>query len=244
MLIQRPCYPEKDGTCHSYVLHPPGGVAGGDSLDLKVALEPGARCLLTAPGATKVYRAPSEASRQQTTIDVGAGAVCELLPHEIILFNGARTRNSTDVRLATDSTFFGWDLVTLGRPAAGERFADGFFDQRTTITRDGRPVWFERAHVEGGSDILDAIYGFNGAPIFGTALYAGPLPEDAVGILRARTAPVAEGLSAITQVGEVMVCRFIGARVSTGRAFFRSAWEVLRDIGMRKPASAPRIWAT
>ncbi len=244
LLIQRPFYPERDGTCHSYILHPPGGVAGGDSLDLRISVEPKARCLLTAPGATKVYRTPGEGSRQRTVIDVAGGAVCELMPMEIILFNAARTRFETEVRLQGDGVFFGWDIVSLGRPAAGERFSEGRFDQRLTISRDGRPVWFERSQIDGGAAILDAVHGFNGCPIFGTAVYAGALPEDTADTLRDRVPAAREGLGSITQMDDLVVCRFIGSKVSAARGFFAAAWGVLRQIGQGKPAVAPRIWTT
>lgn len=244
LLVQRPFYPERDGTCHSYVLHPPGGVAGGDSLDLVVSVEPNARCLLTAPGATKVYRTPGEGSSQRITIDIADGAVCELMPMEIILFNAARSRFDTDIRLQGDGVFFGWDLVSLGRPAAKERFSEGLFDQRMTITRDGRPIWFERAQIDGGSEILDAAYGFGGHPIFGTAVYAGRLPEGVLDRLHERVPPTVEGLGSITQINDLIVCRYIGSKVSTGRSFFAAAWNVLRELGQGKPAIVPRIWAT
>src|SRR5512138_3446369 len=52
LVVQRPFYPERDGTAHVYLLHPPGGVAGGDSLEIACHLGPGARVLLTMPGAT------------------------------------------------------------------------------------------------------------------------------------------------------------------------------------------------
>lgn len=244
LMIQRPFYPEKDGTCHTYILHPPGGVAGGDSLELDISVGPEARCLLTAPGATKVYRAPDDISRQDISVTVAAGAICEMLPMELILFNAARFRSDTRITLQGDAIFFGWDLVSLGRPAAGERFSDGYFDQRTTITRDGTPIWFERAQVEGGASILEAAHGFSGFPIFGTALYAGRLPENASEILRDRIPPAAVGFGAVTQRTDVLICRYIGPKVSEGRRFFANAWRVLREIGQNRPASIPRIWAT
>ena len=40
--MQRPFYPEPDGICHTYVLHPPSGVVGGDQLKLSATVMPGA----------------------------------------------------------------------------------------------------------------------------------------------------------------------------------------------------------
>ena len=244
MLVQRPFYPEGDGTCHTYILHPPGGVAGGDSLDLSIDVAAGARCVLTAPGATKFYRAPGATSRQRVAVRVAAGACCEYLPMETIVFDGANAHTRTDVHLEGDATFVGWEIVSLGRPAASEDFTTGSFAQRTTLLRDGRPIWFERAAIDGGGPILSAAHGFQGNPIFGTMLYAGALPEDAAEILRARAAPVTTGQASVSQLEDVLVCRYAGPKVSAARSFFVTAWNTLRKLGQGKPASNPRIWAT
>ena len=54
LLVQRPFHPESDGTCHAYVLHPPGGVVGGDTLSISVDVRSGASALLTTPAAAKL----------------------------------------------------------------------------------------------------------------------------------------------------------------------------------------------
>src|SRR5580765_6083218 len=53
LMVQRPFYPEADGVCHTYVLHPPAGIVGGDQLNLSVTLEAGAHALITTPAATR-----------------------------------------------------------------------------------------------------------------------------------------------------------------------------------------------
>ena len=244
MRVQRPFHPEADGTCHTYVLHPPGGVVGGDTLELRVTLAPGSRCVLTAPGATKFYRAPGPECRQQVRIEAADGSVCEYLPMETIVFDGANAHGETDVHLSGDATFVGWEIVSLGRPAAGETFTAGRFTQRCTITRDGRPIWFERGRFDGGSPALGAAHGLRGCPIFGTMIYAGSLPDDAGDRLRGRIAPVRTGHGSISQLDGVLVCRFAGSKVSSARTFFDDAWNSLRLMGQGKPASRPRIWAT
>jgi urease accessory protein len=244
MLVQRPFYPEDDGTCHSYVLHPPGGVAGGDCLELRIDVGQNARCVLTAPGATKFYRSAHGPGRQTIRIEVGDGGVCEFLPMETILFNGCNAHTQTEVNLSDTATFVGWDIASLGRPAARERFTDGQYSQRYVVTRGGRPIWFERTAIDGNSGILKAAHGLNDFPIFGTMVYAGDLPEDAVEIVRRHLAPVPTGHASITQMQDVIVCRYLGPKVSSARVFFLAIWDNLRNLGQAKCACKPRIWMT
>ncbi len=242
LVVQRPFHPEKDGTCHVYLLHPPGGVAGGDRLDLRFYVDAGARALLTTPGATKFYRSEYSAGAQSTQIDVGAGAVCEYLPQETIVFDGGDARMETRVSLAPDATYVGWDFLCLGRPAAGERFEAGRLSQRIEIRRDGRPIWFERLELHGNSLLMKAAYSLAGQPTWGTMIYAGVVAEDAAEQVRAAIGESA--VFSVSQLDDVVVCRYLGPRVGDGKALFARAWNVLRTLGQGKPADTPRIWAT
>ncbi|HEV7328505.1 MAG TPA: urease accessory protein UreD [Bosea sp. (in: a-proteobacteria)] len=242
LVVQRPFHPEKDGTCHVYLLHPPGGVAGGDRLDLRFHLDAGARALLTTPGATKFYRSEHGAGAQSTEIDVGAGAACEYLPQETIVFDGGDARMETHVSLAPDATYVGWDFLCLGRPAAGERFETGRLSQRVEIRRDGKPIWFERLELHGSSPLMAAAYSLAGQPTWGTMIYAGAVAEEAAEQVRAAIGESA--VFSVSQLEEVVVCRYLGPRVADGKALFVRAWNVLRTLGQGKAADTPRIWAT
>lgn len=242
LVVQRPFHPEKDGTCHVYLLHPPGGVAGGDCLDLCFHLDAGARTLLTTPGATKFYRSEHGAGTQSARVVVGAGAVCEYLPQETIVFDGADARMETRVSLASDATYVGWDFLCLGRPAAGERFETGRLSQRVEIRRDGKPIWFERLDLHGGSPLMGATFALAGRPTWGTLIYAGAVAEDAAEQVRAAIGD--SEVFSVSQLEEVVVCRYLGPRVAEGKALFVRAWNVLRASGQGKAAETPRIWAT
>ena len=53
--VQRPFYPG-GGVCHVYLLHPPGGIVGGDRLEIDIEADVETRVLLTTPAAGKFYR--------------------------------------------------------------------------------------------------------------------------------------------------------------------------------------------
>ena len=96
LVVQKPLYPEGPELCHAIVVHPPGGIAGGDELSLAVKCE--GQALLTTPGATKWYRSGGPLARQKLRFDV-EGAL-EWLPRESIVFDGALAELEYEVRLA------------------------------------------------------------------------------------------------------------------------------------------------
>ena len=99
LVVQRPFYPEGP-VCHLYLVHPPGGVAGGDHLSLQLQLDPGAQGVLTTPAATKIYRSfGARIARVEQHLEVN-DATLEWLPQETIVFRGARARLSTQVQLS------------------------------------------------------------------------------------------------------------------------------------------------
>lgn len=244
LLVQKPFFPEKDGSCHVYLLHPPAGVVGGDSLDQRFHVDAGARVVLTTPGATRFYRSLGDVALQSTRMTLAAGAVCEFLPQETIVFAGANARLETRVTLAPDAVYAGWDFICLGRPASGEGFTAGQVAQRIEIVRDGRPVWFERMVLSAGSPQLSAAFALSGQPTVGAMVYAGALPEDAAERVRAAVGGQHPGMFSVSQLEDVVVCRYLGPRVTEGKSMFVQAWDVLRRLGQGKPASAPRIWTT
>ena len=73
-------YPEGDMVCHNVLVHPPGGLVGGDTLDIKVTAGGAAHGLLTTPGATRFYRSGGKAAIQRTHLTLNDQARLEWLP--------------------------------------------------------------------------------------------------------------------------------------------------------------------
>jgi urease accessory protein len=227
------------GTCQAYLLHPPGGIVGGDQLRVEVLVEAGAQALLTSPGATKFYRSTGQESQLLQSIRVEAGASFEWLPQDAIVFSGAIARSVAKVELASGARFAAWEVVSLGRPAAAERFVDGCFRQSFELWLDGEPLWVDRAMYRGGDPLLDARYGLAGCPVLGSFVLYPATRED---LAAARGSGVSE--MAFTLVEQVLVCRIVGPSTFLAREAFVKVWHSVRPRILGKAAHAPRIWAT
>ena len=245
--VQKALYPEGDGVCQAILLHPPSGIAGGDHLAISAEVGAGAHAQLTTPGAGKWYRSGGAEACQHIEFTVGTGAVLEWLPQESIVFDGARARMDTRVQLAADSRYLGWDILCLGRAAAGERFENGRFDLLCRIDRAGKPLWLERGGFTGGDPMLASPAGWAGATVCGTLLCSFPeLLQQAAGLLETcrAIAPADGALHALSAPPGILVARYLGDSSEAARLWFAELWKILRPAGFGRPAVIPRIWNT
>ena len=245
--VQKPLYPEDKGVCQAIVLHPPSGIAGGDHLSIDISVAADAHAQLTTPGAGKWYRSWDPEATQRLALQAAAGATLEWLPQETIVFDGARARMETRVTLETGSRFIGWEVLCLGRAAAGERFSRGRVDLITRIERDGQPIWIERGSFSGSDPMLDSPAGWAGHTVCGTLLCSFPeLPQQAPALLEAlrAIAPADAALHSITALPGLLVARYLGDNSEAARLWFAELWKTLRPACCRRPAVIPRIWNT
>jgi urease accessory protein len=242
--IQKALYPEGPGICHVTVLHPPGGVAGGDALAISARLESGSRVCLTTCGAAKWYRCPRAEAQQRLHFMVEAGGALEWLPRESILFDGSKAAMQLDVELAHGAQFFGWEILCFGRRASGEAWQSGGLRLRTRIRRAGQPLWCERANILAGSGFDSSPVGLGGYSVSGTLVAAGA--DIDAELLSACRAVVPRGLDSrvgVTRLPTVLLARYLGHSSQDAFHWFASVWTVLRPALLNQPAIAPRLWA-
>lgn len=243
--LQKPLYPEGDGVCHAIVLHPPAGIVGGDCLDVSVAVGRGAHALLTTPGAGKWYRSDGRTAQLSQRLAVEKGAVCEWLPQESIVFDGAIGRMRTEIVLDADARFIGLEMLCLGRTGSGERFSRGELSVATDVRRDGRRLWLEQGRIVGGSALLDSAVGLAGEPVCGTLIAIGPDLDQ--GLRDACREVLCEaGTAAVTLLPDgVLAARWLGPACEPGRAWFERVWACLRPaMTGGRAMMRPRIWRT
>ncbi|MGV6397718.1 urease accessory protein UreD [Pseudomonas caspiana] len=238
--VQKHLYAEGPEVCQHIIVHPPGGIAGGDRLDISASVGPNAWAQLTSPGAAKWYRAAGPAY-QQLDLKVAPGATLEWLPQETIVFSAAQAELTTRIELQGDATLFYWDVVALGRPASGERFESGYFQAQLDIRRDGQLLWHERQRVIGGDGLLDSPIGLDGKTVFGTLLVTGDIDSELLEACRSLAGPVRGDL---TQLPGLLVARCLADEALHARAWMIELWKLLRPAVSGREAVAPRIWST
>ena len=242
--VQKALYPDGPGICHVTVLHPPGGVAGGDALTVAARLAEGSRVCLTTCGAAKWYRCPQAGAQQRLHFEVGAGAALEWLPRENILFDGSKTAMQLDVELASGARFLGWEILCFGRRASGEEWRRGGLRLRTRIRQAGRPLWTERANVLAGSGFDASPVGLNGYSVSGTFVAAGTdIDAELLAACRAAVAGGGDSCLGVTRTPKILVARYLGHSSQDAFRWFTSDWAVLRPALLGRPAIAPRLWA-
>lgn len=245
--IQRVFHPEGHDCPHLYLLHPPGGVVGGDRLQTRVELGPRARALLTTPAAQKLYRSAGATAEIVNQLRVAEQASLEWLPSETLAFSAAQAAITTRVDLSSGAAFIGWDIACYGMPARGEAFDTGRVVSRFELYRAGTPLLIESFDLGRGKDLLQGAFALRGEPVIGN-LYAvppsGSIDDGVVGLVRQAIGEVAAGVCGVSSLGEVLVVRALGPNVEGLRQTLMRAWQALRPALLSRPPVVPRVWAT
>lgn len=241
--IQRPFYPEGPACPHIYLLHPPGGLVGGDQLETRISVGALASALFTTPAAQKLYRSSGKVSRQRTQLQVGPGGALEWFPGETIAFDGARAKSVTRVVLDVGARFLGWEIVCFGRSASSLPFQTGELAFGFELYRQERPLEIDRSRIVGGSEALESAWGYQGLPVFGTFYAVSRESAELTELL----SPLRDGLAGervgVTAFEELLVIRAGASSVERVRALFSTAWELLRPRLLERACVPPRIWA-
>ncbi|MFY8117578.1 MAG: urease accessory protein UreD [Roseateles sp.] len=246
-VLQR-LYPEGPGICHHVLVHPPGGIVGGDQLDIEASLGPGSHALITTPGATRFYRSAGAAARQRLRARLAEGARLDWLPLETIVYSGALAENRLVFELAPGAEMLGWDVLALGLPAAGQAFARGHYQQHLELP--GR--WLERGLIRADDHrLLHSPLGLGGRPVLGALWFAAgqalaPARREALlEIARGEIAASGWDWAGCTAPEDgVLVLRLLAERVEPALALLSRVWAAWRREAWALAPCAPRIWKT
>src|SRR4051812_33744718 len=245
--ILKSLFPEGPQVCHSVLVHPPGGIVGGDTLAVDLALAARAHALVTTPGATRLYRSGGERALQTVHAGVAAGGRLEWLPLETLVHSGAHADNRLRFELEPGAEMFGWDVLALGLPAADAPFATGDYHHDIQVG----PRWWERGRTAAADTaLLDGPCGWAGHRTLGTLWFAAGSPladerrEQLLEAAReiAAAHPLAATAGATAPQPDVVALRVLAPRVEPIHDLLASVWRAWRTQAWAREACAPRGW--
>ena len=247
--ILQTLYPEGGAVCHNVLVHPPGGLVGGDTLDIGVTASGNAHGLITTPGATRFYKSDGELALQATTIQLRDAARLEWLPMEALCYSGCLAQNRLRIELAPDAELIGWDVTALGLPSARAPFDRGSFTQHIEVPG----VWLEQGRIDATDQrLLNSPLGLAGNSCMATLFFVAGSKMDrarrqaALDVARAAIEPhpLCASAGATSPNPQVVVVRVLAPLVEPAMQLLKTVWAAWRSELWRLPAERPRIWST
>ena len=245
--ILQSMWPEGDGVCHNVLVHPPGGLVGGDTLQVEVNVAEGSHGLVTTPGASRFYRSDGDVALQDVRIRMEPGARLEWLPLEALYYSGCRAENRLHMDLAPGAGLLGWDIAALGLPQAHQPFARGSVLQHLEV----EGAWLERGRIAAeDARLMDGPLGLAGHRCLATLFFAAgsEIPrtqrEQLLEAAREVIAPHAlAGSAGATAPGpRVVVVRVLASVVEPALLLLRAVRRAWRPMLWQLPAAEPRGW--
>ncbi len=242
--VQKVLYPEGEDVCHTLLLHPPGGIVGGDHLQVQAYLGEKAHVLFTNPGANKWYRSNHRQARQQVRLHVGPQAALEWLPQETILFDQCQADMAMEVELEPGAVMMGWDILCFGRRHSGEAYSQGQARSSLAIRRGGRLVLLDRARFDAQEPVMKSQTGLDGHTVMGTLVACSEALKKEM-LADCRSIPVrSQARTGITLMDGIFIARILGDSSEAAKLWFTAIWHALRPQLLGRPAENPRIWRT
>ena len=247
--ILQSLYPEGEAICHNVLVHPPGGLVGGDTLDITVDVGPDAHGLVTTPGATRFYRANGAPAVQRLRARLASGARLEWLPLEALAYDRCQAENHAVFELAPGAELMGWDVTALGLPAAGQPFVRGHFAQHLEVPG----VWLEQGRIAADDErLMNGPLGLAGQRCLATLFFVAGTP-----LARARREAALDSVRTLIDVHalrasagatsphpQVLVVRVLAPLVEPALDLLKSLRAAWRHELWQLAADPPRIWST
>lgn len=247
--ILQSLYPEGPGICHNVLVHPPGGLVGGDTLDLEVSVADGAHGLITTPGATRFYRSEGAPALQRSHLRLAGNARLEWLPLESIAYSGCMAENRITMELAPSAQLMGWDITALGLPAANAPFERGRYQQHLELPG----VWLERGRIAADDErLLNSPAGLAGHRCLATLFWvcgseiSRARRERALELARALLPQLGTDLAAGATApnAQVVAMRVLSPLVEPAMRLLKAVRNAWRVNLWGLPATQPRVWST
>lgn len=236
---------EADAPPQAVLLTTSGGLTSGDRLDIEIVARRNSRLTVATQAAEKLYRALAGEPDAQVAVHlrVEPGATLEWLAQETILFDRSRLRRQIDVELSAGARLLATESVVFGRSAMGERYESGRLHEAWRLRRDGRLVWADALHLQGGMRVhRETAFALGDASACATLLYAGDDAAALLTALRERLSEEDAQIAAATSFDGLLIVRLLSADAARLREALKRIAAMLRCLALGLPDALPRVW--
>jgi urease accessory protein len=241
-------WPEGEAICHNVLVHPPGGLVGGDTLEIRVRAASGTHALVTTPGAARFYRSEGAPARQDVAIALAADARLEWLPLEAIYYSGCHAENCLHLELEGGAQLLAWDIAAFGLPQAGQPFARGSVLQHLELAGQ----WLERGRIAADDAVMmDGPLGLAGNRCLATLFFAAghdiarKQREQLLDAAREAIAahPLARTAGATAPGPRIIVVRALAPLVEPALQLLKAVRRAWRPLLWDAQGAEPRGWS-
>ncbi|ADV33909.1 urease accessory protein ureD [Candidatus Blochmanniella vafra str. BVAF] len=244
-MVQKSFYPEDDEmTPHVYLLHPPGGMVGGDQLRLLVNLEPGSRALLTTPSFSKFYRTNGKVAYQENFFRIKSNAVLEWIPQGNIFLPKSKARIHTTFQLDKGACMISFEILCFGSTnIIGVHEIPKKIDVSLYICKFGCVGLRDRLRVSDQQEncVNTQLGGFK----ISAFLFA--IPANLMMLKQVQQlvrSIVDEQIGGATLLNTLLIVRLLGNDSHKLRKLLFRIWSIIRPVIIGKKAVIPRVWFT
>ncbi len=203
-------FPKTDtARAEAILVNTAGGMTGGDSLAVNLAVEEGASAIVTTQAAEKIYKSLAGTTSVSTRLALGPGSDAIWAPQETILFDKARLVRSLEAEIDPTANALICESIVFGRLAHGESLRQAAFRDRWRIRRGGRLVFADDVRLEGdiGALLYKAAIATGGRAL-ATVLLVAPEAEKRLDMARAALADAGCECAASSLPG-MIIARFL-----------------------------------
>ena len=224
--------------CHTYIIHPPGGIANQDQLQTSIRLEDNAQVLLAGTGATKFYQSFADQTTSVNNTLRLENSSLEWLPFENIFFQNAKSKTSAHIFLKNSRLMY-WDICYVD------------YGDKTWVDSSLRlfiedSLFLQEKFIY-NSLAKNNICLANNYPI--SAIFIlhptqEPLLEEVREIIKAMSFAPEDCSLAATRIDKTTIIRGLAVKTRFIWQAFNSIWQTTRQAVVGLPPMPPRIWNT
>lgn len=243
-IVQRSFYSQEDKiTPHVYLLHPAGGLVGGDQLILNVELESGSRALLTTVGSSNFYRTNGSYALQRNIFKLAKNTILEWMPKSNIFFPKSKATIDTTFILEDGARVIACEILCFNNLVLNSSIGPEELNFLLNINLSNSVGLRERLQLN-ESDYTIKLGGFKISALFFV------VPSNEKMLCQVRMLMEKElvnddlQIGGATLLGELLIVRLLGNDNQKLNRLLYCLWRVVRPIVVGKDVVIPRIWNT